>query len=702
MGVRLVSGPECGYYGVMSSSSPFSDLADYVAIPRLAALNLSPDGERLVATVQSLDKDRSGYVTSLWEIDPSGDGAPSRLTRGTSSESLVGFTAGGDVLFNAKRDADGGGSGPSLYLLPRSGGEARMIAKRAGGVSSITTAREAGTLLLASPTLPGVEGDTGDDSDVAEARQKSKVSAILHDRYPVRYWDHDLGPATPRLFTAPAPTDDAVVGQDTEKLQLRDVLGHVPGRFGDEASFDVSADGTIAVATWQRHLARADNRATVVRINLADGAVIALADSAERSYLSPQLSPDGTTVVMIWSSRPTPTQAPEVGLAVVSIDGGDVRDVASDWDLWPSAPVWTPDGASVIVVADELGHAPLYRVNIESGERTRLTDDGAFRSHHVSAEGDWVYALRSSMSHPDEPVRVAIDGGESRTLRSPASALSVPGRVEEVVGEAEDGSPLRSFLIVPEGASAEKPAPFLLWIHGGPLGSWNAWSWRWNPWVMAAQGYAVLLPDPALSTGYGQEFIQRGWGDWGGPPYDDLMRITDAALERDDLDSMRTAAMGGSFGGYMANWVAGHTNRFEAIVTHASLWALDQFGPTTDAAFYWAQEMTAEMADANSPHHHLERIETPMLVIHGDRDYRVPIGEALRLWYELVRESADENGDTPHRFLYFPDENHWILTPNNAQAWYATVFAFLAHHVHGDEWSNPSEILSVPTANAET
>ena len=177
----------------------------------------------------------------------------------------------------------------------------------------------------------------------------------------------------------------------------------------------------------------------------------------------------------------------------------------------------------------------------------------------------------------------------------------------------------------------------MLWIHGGPLGSWNAWHWRWNPWLLTARGYAVLMPDPALSTGYGQDFIQRGWGAWGVAPYTDLMAATDAACAHPRVDETRTAAMGGSFGGYMANWIAGHTDRFDAIVTHASLWALDQFGPTTDGAYWWAREMTTadgrpELAASVTS----ARSRTPMLVIHGDKDYRVPIGEALRLWYELL------------------------------------------------------------------
>jgi dipeptidyl aminopeptidase/acylaminoacyl peptidase len=212
---------------------------------------------------------------------------------------------------------------------------------------------------------------------------------------------------------------------------------------------------------------------------------------------------------------------------------------------------------------------------------------------------------------------------------------------------------------------------------------------------LAARGYAVLLPDPALSTGYGQDFIQRGWGAWGRAPYDDLMAATDAACAHPRVDGDRTAAMGGSFGGYMANWVAGHTDRFDAIVTHASLWALDQFGATTDASYYWIREMTPEMVAANSPHNHVGQISTPMLVIHGDKDYRVPIGEALRLWFGLLTESrlpAAPDGTSPHQFLYFASENHWVLSPQHAILWYQVVAAFLSRHVLGEEIELPETL----------
>ena len=215
-----------------------------------------------------------------------------------------------------------------------------------------------------------------------------------------------------------------------------------------------------------------------------------------------------------------------------------------------------------------------------------------------------------------------------------------------------------------------------MFVHGGPLGTWAGWSWRWNANLLVERGYAVLMPDPALSTGYGQAFIDRGWGTWGERPYTDVLTAVDGVLERPDIDRTRTALMGGSFGGYMANWVAGHTDRFKAIVTHASLWELRGFHGTTDDGIAWEQEIGNPYEDAsryhdNSPSRAVADIKTPMLVIHGELDARVPISEALRLWTDLQRHGVDA------KFLYFPDENHWIAKPQNARVWYETVLAFL-------------------------
>jgi dipeptidyl aminopeptidase/acylaminoacyl peptidase len=355
--------------------------------------------------------------------------------------------------------------------------------------------------------------------------------------------------------------------------------------------------------------------------------------------------------------------------------------------------VWSGDGATIFFTADEDGLSPVFRLDVASSEITRLSAEGAFTDLQPTPDGKHVYALRSTMASPPEVVILdahAVDQ-TPRPLPTPGLPLDVPGSLERVTATASDGTPIRSWLVLPKEASSNSPAPLVVFIHGGPVGSWNAWSWRWNPHLLAEQGYAVLLPDPAISTGYGQAFVDRGRARWGKEPFTDLMAAVDAAIARPDIDETRTAAMGGSFGGYMSNWVAGHTNRFKCIITHARLWALDQFHATTDMSVYWEREFGDPYADAsvylaNSPHRFVGNIKTPMLVIHGELDHRVPISEGLRLFTDLKRHGVDS------KFLYFPDENHWILKPQNARVWYDTVFSYLDQHVLGKDWQRPAKL----------
>ncbi|MGH3904414.1 MAG: prolyl oligopeptidase family serine peptidase [Pseudonocardiaceae bacterium] len=665
--------------------TPFHELQDYVSLPRASGLILSHDGSRLVTSVSTPDADRTRYVTALWEVDPTGARPSRRLTRSAKGEQSPVFAPNGDLLFVSARpdpeEKPEDDTPAALWLLPAGGGEARVVGTRPGGVGAPVVAAEAGTVLVTSMTLPGaVTGE--DDEQRRTARKDKKVSAILHSGYPVRFWDHQLGPAEPRLLAGALP-DGAGSVEWTD-------LTPSPGAALLESTADISRDGATVVAGWQVAEPRGSSRSTLVAIDVASGERRSLADDPDFEFGEGQISPDGRAVAMIRSSRSTPAEAPRVDLVVALLAGGEPLALTVGWDRWPAGLRWTPDGSALIVVADEYGRSPLFRITVPEGTVTRLTgDDGAYTDPQVSPDGRHVYALRGAVNAPAAPVRLDAHIADQQPvlLQGPAEQPTVPGSLTEVTATGEDGSSLRAWLALPENAAVE-PAPLLLWIHGGPLGSWNTWQWRWNPWLMVARGYAVLLPDPALSTGYGQAFIDRGWGAWGGAPYTDLLAITDAAQALPEIDGTRTAAMGGSFGGYMANWLAGHTDRFAAIVTHASAWALDQFSRTTDLAFYWQREMTAEMTAANSPHAHADAITKPMLVIHGDKDYRVPIGEALRLWWDLVSRQQDPE-DQPHRFLYFPDENHWILQPQHAVIWYETVTAFLAHHVLGKEFRSP-------------
>ncbi|MFT4217048.1 MAG: prolyl oligopeptidase family serine peptidase [Micropruina sp.] len=683
--------------------SPFHDIDAYLGLPRCSGLSLSPDGTRLVTTIATLNAKRTRYRSALWQIDPTGIEPARRLTRSRPGESLATFSDRGDLLFTSSRpdpDADEDEDSPAaLWLLPASGGEAALIGNRLGGYDTVRSHGD--RVLVAAPRL-GASTDEADDDRRRKERKDRTISAILHAGYPVRHWDHDLGPGAVHLMTATLPTPGPDAGTDLPRLDLRDLTPTASANQLEE--FTLSRDGSFAVAVEYAPSTATDRRSRLIRIDLDDGSSTVLVDYPDADAQNPALSPDGSRLLFTRSPLTSPDRPASQELRLLDLATGDDRRVAADWDRWPTGQAWLPDGSGVVLTADSDGRGPAFLLDLDTATVTRLTsDDATFTDPQVSPDGRWLYALRTSYLAPAEVVRVDLDAARrtgapvaSELLRNPAPAPDLPGTLTEVTTTVADGSTVRAWLALPAGAGPDAPAPLLLWIHGGPLGSWNAWSWRWCPWLLVAQGYAVLLPDPALSTGYGEAFIARGWGRWGAEPFTDLMAITDAAVARDDIDASRTGAMGGSFGGYMANWVAGHTDRFRAIVTHASLWSLDQFGPTTDHAYYWAREVGEVMLRDHSPHAFIEQIRTPMLVVHGDRDYRVPIGEGLRLWWELLSRSRlamDADGRTPHRFLYFPDENHWVLSPQHAAIWYGTVSAFLAEHVLGEAKPYP-ELLS--------
>jgi len=685
-------------------TTPFDSLDDFIALSRIDGMALSPDGERVVLTVATLNREKTAYERALWLVAADGSGKPVRLTRSAKGESGVAFTGSGDILFVSARpdaSAEKDTEVAQLWMLPAVGGEARAVTRLVGGVSGIAaTAVDSDTVIIAADLLAS-SVDLESDATVRAERKDKKVAAILHESYPVRYWDSDLGPEQPHLLALDlsgleepfVATTDEEEAPDATKPYPRDLprprdLTPRPGRSADTAGQALTPDASTLIAAIQVAEQRG-GRYVIVSIDVATGATTTLFDEPDVDFEAPAVSRDGSTIAFVRIERSTPEAPADIELWVADIDGGGARRIATEWDRWATSLTFEMDDSALIVTADHDGRGPVFRAPLDGGAVEQLTtDDFAYANVTVDPMSGALFALRSSWTVPPHPVRIDFDGSAVK-LPTPAPLPAAPGTITEVETTAADGARLRAWLVLPEGASAAHPAPMLLWIHGGPLNSWNAWSWRWNPLLAAARGYAVLLPDPALSTGYGLDFIARGWNAWGAKPYTDLLSITDAAEARPDIDASLTAAMGGSFGGYMANWVAGHTDRFRAIVSHASLWALDQFAGTTDNSDYWQRIFTREAMVENSPHASVEKIVTPMLVIHGDHDYRVPIGESLRLWSELAEHHAAPDGSTIHKFLFFPDENHWVLKPQHAVVWYETVFAFLDQHVHGTEWKRP-------------
>ncbi|MFI5259343.1 MAG: S9 family peptidase [Candidatus Limnocylindrales bacterium] len=672
-------------------SEPFT-FDRFLALPRLSALKLSPDGNRLVVAVARPGPEGKEMRTALWQVDPAGIEKARRITRSAAGESAGCFQRDGSLLFTSSRPdpdtkADPDNKINALWLLPAGGGEARLLLAPDGGVNGVAAARNADAIAFGAAVHPAAK-TLSEDAERARARKDAGVGALLFDEYPIRHWDEWLAPRHRRLFAAmPTAADDPET-----KLEPRDLTGNAGPAALIESGIELSPDGRTLYTIWVDYAESPTIREDLVAIDVETGERRYLTHG-DAAYAAPRVSPDGRSMVCIRSTFGSPDEAAEVTLCLVDAATGEGRDLTPGLDLWPDSAVWSPDSSAVFFTADRDGSVAAFRVELSNGAVTTLVADGVMGDLCPSPDGETVYALRSTVSNPARIVRFDAHTAEQSAVELPngigEGGAAAGSPVERLTATAADGTPIRSWLALPPGASADKPAPLVVFVHGGPLGTWAGWHWRWNPHLLTERGYAVLMPDPAISLGYGQRMVERGWGRWGDAPYTDVMAAVDSALQRPDLDATRTALAGGSFGGYMANWVAGQTDRFRAIVTHASLWDLRPFHGTTDTGVYWEHEIgdpyrRPELYDWQSPAANVAAIRTPMLVIHGEQDFRVPVSEALKLWTDLHRHGVRA------RFLYFPDEDHWILKPQNARLWYETVLAFLDEHVLGKEWVRPA------------
>ncbi len=671
-----------------AATDPFADLGRYVDLPRLTGLALHPAGDRLVATVQQPDENRARYVSSLWEL-PFDGGAPVRLTSSERGESDPAFRPDGTLLFcsrrarpasahDAARDAE---EDTAVWALPERG-EASVLARRPGGLGGPVVAAASGAVLLTGSRLMRSPSDA-EDAERRAARKDREISAILHDGMPIRYWDHELGDASPRLLLLPPSGGELVDLAPDARTELQ------------TASYSISADGATVATDWRRRGPHGTPRLDVAIIDTATRERSLLAAPEGYDYEAATIAPDGRSVAVVSTRCATFETSVAAEVLVLPIAGGDPVP-AELGDLWPTELAWAADGGELYVSGDLHGRGAVVAVDPATGSVRRLACDAAYGNLLPGPDGSALYALRSAVDAAPAPVRLdpqAVDQAPA-PLPTPAPTPPLPGRLVELDVPAGEGRVHAWLCLPPESAG---PAPVMQWIHGGPFVATNAWSWRWNPWVAVAHGWAVILPDPALSTGYGQQAIDRAWPYRLDVVWDEIEAVLEHVLARDDVDGTRTALLGGSFGGLMTNWIAGHTDRFDAIVTHAGLWALDQQHATTDAADF-KTGMFGRLGDhpdwyaRYSPHNTLDAISTPMLVVHGNRDYRVPVSEALRLWWDLVNTFDGDPAELPHRFLHFTGENHWVLRPADIEIWYDAVLGFCAQHALGRPWT-PTRLL---------
>lgn len=668
---------------------------------RVSAVAPSPCGTWLAVVVARLSQDESAYVSDLWRVSLDPARPPVRLTWGDDDDTGPRFRADGALAFLRTRRADGGPGDlgrTQVWLMPAVGGEPRPITDEPLGVRDFRLAGE--RLFVIADILPGVAHE--EQRAHAADRARRGPSGLHYTTMPVRRWDHWLPAAVPHVIVI----DDAGARRDLTP----DAAGeHRESDLGVIA-WDVTADGR-RVAIAAERLSPDQCLDSALRLIDADsGARVDLGVLDGASHAMPRFAPDGRQLACVRGLR-QPGQAETEALWIYDVPAAIPaatpaepaaamgRALAPGWDVWPALHTWTPDGAAVIATADVHGHVPVFRVDVATGEVVRLSAEAAGGSHGslrvvagsaggADSGGVALVGIRHRLVHPPEPFRMDLRAGATPVLLAALSGFTAAEGDAMTAWEAfstpgDGGTAVHGFVLLPRNRT--EPHPALMWIHGGPVGQHaDGWHWRWNALVAVAAGYAVVLPNPRGSSGFGQDFIHGVFNnEWGGACYRDLTAVTDAVCARSDIDECRMGAMGGSFGGYMANWIGGNTDRFRCLMTHAGVFHMSSFSGVTDYPGYFRYMLAcspyedAETFDRYSPHRLIGQWKTPTLVIHGEKDYRVPISEALMLFTALQARGVDSE------LLAFPDENHWILRPRNIRQWYDTVLAFADRHLRG-------------------
>lgn len=655
---------------------------EHVRLRRVSSIAPSPDGRWLAVGVQRLDRDGIKYVSDLWKV-PTDGGPAVQLTRGESNDVAPAFRHDGALAFLSNRQPNDikpdeeAEKRMQLWLLPAEGGEPRQLTDEPLGVQGFRFAAKADRLLLLAPVLAGVPHDK--QRETASERAKKGPSARNFRRQPVRHWDHWLHQNADRANTH-------LIACRADAAERVDLTPDATSQLSIEPHVDITDDGRHALVVWRTPGADRVDDHSVVLFDLAAGTHRALPQPACTDSEGARFSPDGTAIALVRATRSADKMLRPV-LTLLDLEGNG-RELALDWDRWPHLADWTADGKQLLVIADDEGLACVFGIDADSGRVQRLTARSAGGAHgdvNALPQGGFACSRSSLLDAPECYVHDGRAETEPRVLArlsnfTPATAWAV---TESITTPSTDGTPIQSWVTRPLSRRGER-SPVLLWIHGGPIGmSGDGWHWRWNSLLAVAQGYTVVQPNPRGSTGFGQRFAEGIWGNvWGNQCYRDLMAVTDALEQRADIDPTRIMAMGGSFGGYMTNWIGTQTQRFRCLITHASISTMAKFTGTTDHPGWWYLEMGGENPyqdpeafDRFAPMRHIANWKTPALIIHGELDYRCPLGEALNLFEALQYHGVESE------LLVFPDENHWILKPRNIVAWYDNVLRFIGTHM---------------------
>jgi dipeptidyl aminopeptidase/acylaminoacyl peptidase len=639
----------------------FEDLA---SIHRIGSPLLSPDGQWIAYDVSTPDLKANKSFSGVY-IMPSAGGAPKLISDVKHQDNGPDWSPDGKTIaYVSNRD----GGAHQVYLYDVAAGTSRKVSDLAGGAGSVKWLPDGSGLIVVSDIYPdcGVDPACIKDKTTAEAAAPTKAHVMTGLLY--RHWKAWQEPTRTHVVYIPlgggAPRDLTPGAFDAPPFSLGG---------GDE--FDVSPDGKeLVYARDTSDHPELSTNSDLFIVPITGGAAKRITTRAGADT-SPSYSHDGRWIAYRSQAR-AGYESDLWELWLYDRQTGIAHRVGADFDDWIESVTWSPDSKSMFVIAPQHGRDVLFEVTLD-GKFSPIDGYGSTSAVAIAKNGQTLYCSRSGLAGPTEIYAVNKRTSAVQRLTHENDALLTSyriGMMHDVYWTGADNARIQGFLMTPPGFDQTKKYPAIVLIHGGPQGAWSdSWSYRWNPEMFAARGYVVLMPNPRGSSGFGQKFVEEISGDWGGKAYIDIMNGVDMLAALPYVDGTRIGAAGGSYGGYMIDWILGHSDRFKALVSHAGVYDLkSEYGVTEELWFpEWEFKGNPwdnpELYQRWSPDNFVKNFKTPTLVTHGELDFRVPINQGLELFTALQRRGV------PSKMVDFPDEGHWVLKPQNSKLWYQTV-----------------------------
>jgi dipeptidyl aminopeptidase/acylaminoacyl peptidase len=664
--------------------------SDMVRMDRYSSPALSPDGRKLVFAKRVVDFDANRASTSLWIEDLFARDAapPEQLTPDGWNVNSPAFSPDGATVYFLS--AKNGSS--QLYAMPTAGGAPKQLTDLAQDIGAFKLSPDGTRVAVASTAFPDCRDSADADAlactkqrQDAQAKAKGKASGKIFDHLFIRHWDTWADGTLNRVFVVPA---DAKTPAKTAVLVSGGVNGDIPSKpFGDLSDLAWSPDGKQLAMS-----ARASNGSEPWSTNFdiwlanSDGSGEArnLTEANKAWDAGPVFSADGKT--LYYRAMKVPGfEADRFALMAMDLSDGKAHEIDPDWDRSANGIVLSADGKTLYATAEDMGQQPLFAVDIASGKATQVVADGTVGEFVIA--GPTLAFARNSMKTGDEIFSAATDGSAQRAI-TPSAGEMLPdvawGDFEQFSFKGWNNETVHGYVVKPWNYEPGKKYPVAFLIHGGPQGSFgNGWSYRWNPQTYAGQGYAVVMVDFHGSVGYGQAFTDAISQHWGDRPLEDLQKGWAAALKQYDfLDGDKACALGASYGGFMAYWIAGNWNEpWKCIVAHDGVFDNRMMGYATEELWFSEHENGGTPwenpagYEKFNPINYVKDWKVPMLVVHSQLDYRIPVEQGIAAFTALQRKGIES------KYLYFPDENHWVLKPQNSLLWHDTVNAWLKAHI---------------------